>query len=512
MTSPPCVRSGLLALLAALLLGQGLTARAEPPAAPPPAPLPEHLVARIYDAQGGVVAEMTAEGLALALAQAYVKDLAEVTSAALTILRELIEGQLVEQEARRLSLVVSAGDVADEERRLDTRLRLAAGGQSNLAELRRGKGMSAEDFRGWLRVELLKAAVAGHPSWLGKLPDNEKQRMSQISVVVVELHKRAQLVWRVPNGLGSPVVPAPAGASDGALVLVNGVAITWAEFGRALLRRLPEDEIKDVLEREAATQALKSENVHLDDAGMQAELEYRGQLWLAQRSLMGDDRWRTLPFEQYLEGVLKMDRRSLAESRYHRSFYGLVRRLREQVTEAEVLAEFERKQDTHYGPAVVVHGLQVSFVRKTNVFGGGGGREKRDALLIVQEALRESAAGRPFSDVVRNLVGRYRDPRNPSLPDPTVREGRRRLFNVSADKILYDAALLLHDGETSGVVETLSELYVMRRESLEPARPLADVRDVVREALAGGRARARLEEIVQDPRRVQIRWPLRARD
>lgn len=493
------------ALRLALCLSALLGPRPSPARAEPLPELPEPVVARVFDAAGRKVAELTRDGLAYALAQKLEKDLADVGSGPLTILRELIEERLVQQEAKRLGLEVSAKEVADEEQKLDTRLRLAAGGQQNLAQLRQSKGMSAEDFRAWLKLELLKARIAEHPTYLGKLPADEKQRMSQISVVIIELHKKAKLVWAVANGLGAPVTPLP----DQALVTVNGDPVTRAAFGQALMHRLPEDEIKDVLERECATKVLESEGVQLDDAGMAAELELRSRLWLVQRSLMGDDRWRSLPFEQYLEGVLKMKREEIAANRYYRSFYGLVRAQRQSVTDADVAKEYAAKKDTHYGPAVVVHGLQVSFVRKTGLFGQGEGREKRDALTIVQGALRETAAGRPFSDVVKNIASRYHDPRNPSLPDPTVREGRRRLFNVSADKILYDAALLLRDGETSNVVETLSELFVMRRESMEPARGLEEVRDVIREALAGAQARARLERVTQDATRVQIRWPLR---
>ena len=43
-------------------------------------------------------------------------------------------------------------------------------------------------------------------------------------------------------------------------------------------------------------------------------------------------------------------------------------------------------------------------------------------------------------------------------------------------KLLYDKAVLLKDGETSALVETLSEIHILHRAGMEPARRLDEVR------------------------------------
>lgn len=502
-------RAALLLALACVPLLAARALCAEPPApaagGPLPPPLPENVVARVFAPDGSLAAELTWEGLGRVLVSRVLKDLNDPGSGALTILRGEIEELLVRQEAARLGLAVSPAELAAEREALSARVRLSSGGTQTLEELRQGKGMSAERFDGMLRMEILKRKVAEHPQHLGKLPADEKQRMNQISVVIIELHKQAKLAWGVPNAMAKHVPLEPE-----TLVLVNDAPLTRAQYGRALLESLPEDDVREALERECATKVLEAEGKALVGAVMVDELALRERLWPVQRSMMGDDRWRRLEFDQYLTGVLSRKREEIQDDRYLRSFWGLVRSLRSGITDEDVRKDFEAKKESDYGAAVLVDGLQVGFVRKAGVFGSNEGRDKRSALQVVHGALRSIATGRPFSDVAKEVVKQHQDPKT-GLPDPTVREGRRRLFNSEGDKLLYDAAMLLKDGEVSTVVETLGEVYVLRRVELEPARRLEEIRDVVREQLAVQAAQKYLMDATRDVRRVQLRKPLRAR-
>lgn len=497
----------LAAVLAGGSLGVPAAARAEPPAPAAPAPLPPlppNVVARVYGPNGAVAAELDWQGLGRVLVARNLKDLSDPGSSALTIFRMRIEELLVLQEGRRLQLSVSPAEVEAKRAALAAEVRLRSGGTQTLEEERARKGMTAERFQHLLLLELLKERIAEHPEHLGRLPADPQQRMNQISVVTIELHKKAKIDYCVATAYGN-VKPAPDAET---LAVVNGEAFTRAMYGQALIDALPEDEMREALERECATKVLESEGRALLGEAMLDELALRERLWPVQRSLMGDDRWRKLEFDQYLTGVLNRKREEIQSDRYLRSFWGVVRAERDRLTDSQVRQEFDAKKESDYGAAVLVDGLQVGFVKKSGVFGSSEGRDKRTALQIVHGALRSVATGRPFSDVAKEIVSQHKDPRT-GLPDPTVREGRRRLFNSEGDKLLYDAAMLLRDGEVSTVVETLGEVYVLRRVELEPARRFEDIREVVREQLAVQAAQKYILDATRDGRRVQIRKPLR---
>jgi hypothetical protein len=149
--SPLKARRSLLAGLClglALLSAAPLAADDAPPSAPPPPALPPHVVARIYGPAGEVLAELAFEHLRPAIVSHVLADLEELSSAPMTILRGLIEEMLVAQEGRALGLAVSDEEVKAYVGKLDTKLRTASGGQKNIGQLRKDKGMTWEVFRG----------------------------------------------------------------------------------------------------------------------------------------------------------------------------------------------------------------------------------------------------------------------------------------------------------------------------------------------------------------------------
>ncbi len=512
MTQPK--RSLLAGLcLAIVLLPAPPLGAEDAPAATPRAPeLPPQVVARIYGPQGEVLAELTFGNLGPALVNHVLADLEELSSAAMTILRGLIEEMLVTQEASSLGLSVGDEEVKSYVGKLDTELRTASGGQKNIGQLRKDKGMTWEVFRDSIHTLLLKEKVASHAKWLGKLPTNDRQRLSQVSVVVTELHKRAQLVYHVPvspqllqQAKQAAVVPGPAEA----LVSVNGAPLTRAAFGKALLDFLSEDILKDVIDKECATKLLQLESVALDDASMEQELALRERNWAVQRTLMSQTEWHNVGFAEFLKATIKKTPTELKADRYYRSYYGLVRRERAKITEALLLKEWEVKQNTQYGPAILVEALQVGFERKNALLTGGVARDRAQALAVAQSVLTQVARGQSFTEAIKEAVARGANPRT-GMPDPTLRSSERRLYNTQADQILFQEASKLKDGEVSaGPIETLSEVHLLRRKASEPGPTYATVKEILREMLAGQEAQYFMQKQAKDPTRVQVRWPIR---
>lgn len=504
-------RALALGALSAALLGLGSApgVAEDPPRLPAPS-LPDHVVARVLNADGSVAGELTFDTLRRALVGYVTPDLDEFSHPGLTVLRMLVEERLVEQEATRLGLSVSDADAVAYERKLEADVRMRSGGQKTLADMRRDKGMTVTHFRKMLRMQLLKERVAGHPTHLGKLPADEGQRLNQIGVVVTELHKRATIRWHARVNdllLQQAKQNAPAPDPAGALVSVNGSPITPAEYGEALVEQLPEELLKEYVDKECATKLLQVENVALDDAAMESELQLRERNWLVQRSMLSQTEWHSVSYEEFLKASLKKTRAEIRADRYYRSFYGLVARERLGVTDADVRADYDKKKDSHYGTAILVDAIQIGFERK-NALMGGGGREKHAALQLAGEVQTQVNRGQPFESVIRDVAKRHVDPRT-KMPDRTIRAGERRLYNTSADRILYDAAFKLHDGEMSMMVETLAEIHLLKRKGSVPGPTLDTVRDVIRDHIAGQRAQERMLKQAKDPNRVQVRWPIR---
>jgi len=407
---------------------------------------------------------------------------------------------------------VSEDEVRTYVGKLDTQLRTASGGQQNIAAVRKAKGMTWERFRDSIHYLLAKEKVAGHAAWLGKLPENDRQRLSQVSVVVTELHKRAKLLWHVPVApqlLQQAQQNEPVAGPPDALVTVNGTPITRPELGKALLERLPEDTLKDVVDKECATKLLKLESVALDDAAMDEELAVRERNWAVQRTLMSQTEWHNVGFEEFLKATLKKTRAELRADRYYRSYYGLVRRERAKVTESDLLKEWEVKKNTQYGPAILVEQLQVGFERKNALLTGGVGRDRAQALAVAQGVLTQVARGLSFTEAIKEAVARGANPRT-GMPDPTLRSSERRLYNTQADQILFQEANKLRDGEVSAApIETLSEVHLLRRKGSEPGPTFGTVKEILREMLAGQEAQYFMQKQAKDPTRVQVRWPIR---
>ena len=88
----------------------------------------------------------------------------------------------------------------------------------------------------------------------------------------------------------------------------------------------------------------------------------------------------------------------------------------------------------------------------------------------------------------------------------TVR--RLRLYQTDRSRLLLDRALALADGELAPPFETLSEVHVLQREALYDAPAFEEIEPLVRERVARERVRQWLDDAMEDPEVVRLRWPL----
>jgi hypothetical protein len=79
---------------------------------------------------------------------------------------------------------------------------------------------------------------------------------------------------------------------------------------------------------------------------------------------------------------------------------------------------------------------------------------------------------------------------------------------LSKDSVLYEHAARLRDGDVTSPFETLTEVHVIQRIGLRPARTLDEVRSYIIDQIARREAREWINERVKDETYVQLRWPL----
>jgi hypothetical protein len=282
---------------------------------------------------------------------------------------------------------------------------------------------------------------------------------------------------------------------------VNGAPITEAEYGAALLDRLPSERVREILDLECKTALMVVEGVALTDAEMEEELAASRKIWESVREMSSQEAYRSLSFEEFLKAQVNMDVDEVRRDRYHRGLFGLIRRFRAAVSEEEVRKEYDAKATSLYGESILVTDVQITFLQKNALVNPGGRRDHAEALKLGYEVLRKQGAGVPFDQIAREINDRR---------DRSFTAVRRRLRDTNDDRLLWDRAKDLKDGDVSSVFETLSEVHVLRRESKAPAPTFEKVRDTVREGLARNRAQAWIAAYLRDPARVQVRWPLRA--
>ncbi len=208
-------------LLAALLVASGRLAADEPP-------LPSD------------VAAAHAEGkwtIRLRDLYAYLVRFNSQAPAAKPVLPDLIQRAFVQDEARRLGLLVTEKEVTDWLDVLDREVREKTGGATDLAAHMKEQGMSMPELRRRARVAILRERVArAHICRKDPTrPKDKKLAEDSVTLVIDELLARARAE--------TDRAKLPAGV----VARIGGVEIVEYDYGRELSYALPSTEVARAL-------------------------------------------------------------------------------------------------------------------------------------------------------------------------------------------------------------------------------------------------------------------------
>jgi hypothetical protein len=401
---------------------------------------------------------------------------------------------------------VTEADMQEQWKEWDDRVRRNSNYERTLADTIREQGTSEAEFRVQMRHLLRKERVAEHPRNLGKtLPEDEHKRLQQVGIVITSLRKGTTVEYGVvlQEHLATDPPGRPAALGPGEVARVNGRPVTAKHFGEQLVLRLPSDDLREILEQECKSMLMATEGVHLTDAQLQEEIDHLRALWPLDREFQQQVAWRTVSFPDRFQAEFKMTEEEVKESPFYRGLFGLVRRMRAQVTPERVAKDYEDGRHGRYGSHLVVTDVQIQFAQEQGPFQAARLRSRAAALQAAKEVVQSLARGASFEKVVGEVNARQ---------DRTFTAAQVRLYDRDQDRILYDHASRMRDGDVSSPVETLSEVHILRREESRPARTLEEVRPLILEHLARGDARDWLEKRVNDPVVVQMRWPIAQRE
>lgn len=462
-------------------------------------PLPPGVVAIVKagpsDTQG---VHLTFDGFCLSAGQQSLADLKRQRSGPRAVLEQLIEELMVRQEAKRLGIVVTDEDVDKRWRDWDNQLRVKSNGAVTLEDELEKQGTTDAEFRAQVAHMLRKERIAADMHWLGKqMPANDSARLRQISIVIATLRDKTPVQYGVLLVENVQQHTKPAKLAPGVVATVRGVPITMAEYGRALVIRLPASKVREYLDRECKTALMTLKGIGLDDAQLQQEIQHLEKLWPLERELQRDEVWRTVSFKDRFETQFSMTMADVKQSRYARGLLGLVRKMREEVTNADVEKEYQKQRKGRYGPYLVVQDISIGFAQKEGF--STGGRTLVQARHIANGFARRLAEGISFDKLSAEVNARR---------DRTMQAARIHLVKTDEDLVLYEQAARMRDGDVSTPFETLAEVHVMKRIGARPARTLAEVAPHAREMLARRRAKQWIEDKLRDPDWVRLRWPL----
>lgn len=453
----------------------------------------------------GVVAEvrgrkLTFDGFCIAATQQATREIKRSRSGPRAVLEQLIEELMVVQECRKLGIQVTKEDVDDLWREWDRKLRTTSGASRTLRDEIKDRGTTEREFVEQMWHIIRKERIAGHPKYLGKLlPADEQSRLNQIGIVIATVRKGTKVQYGIQTIDHVQQKQKPDDLGPGVVAAVNGEPITSKQLGRALVIRLPGQKVREYLDKECKTALLSIKGVNPTDEELDAEVKHLRELWPLERELQRDEVWRTISFKDRFETQFNMTMEDVRKSRYSRGLLGLVRNMRPTVTDAEIKAEYEKQQDGRYGQHILVYDIEIQFAQKKGLMANQGLPSYRDARKIANKLSARLASGESFDKVANEVNMRRR---------AWIQAKRIRIYNADRDLTLRQQASRMRDGDVSSPFDSLSEVHVMKRVGLRPARTLAEVRPHIVETLARRKAREWIEEKLKDGAWVRLRWPL----
>lgn len=452
--------------------------------------LPPGVVARVMGQ------DLTYDAFARLLVQHVQQDLLRARHGPRAVLDQMLEERLVFDLCKARGLEVTTDDVLAKEGDLARDIRVQSGGSKTLADLIRDEGTTLEQFRVLLAHELRRERLANQRLG-GTLPDDPHLRLNQVKLVIAKLMQEAKIE------VALPVVdrPVPDVLEPGVVARIEGATISHLDFGRRLAERLPGEDVRGFLDKECKIGLMVAQGVALDDAGLADEIERMRKLWPLERTLQREAEWLDVRFEDRFQTLFQMDVADVAQSRFYRGLFGLIRKMRADVTEADLREEFEKGRKGRYGPHILATDIKIGFSQDNNPFGGRNSRTLREALAIAWKHLGELNGGKSFEKLASDVRANKQDPTHTVL--------RVRLYDVGPDLRLYEEAVQVAVGDyTRRPVETLADVHIMRNEGPQPGRSFEEVREFLRDIRSRQKAREWLETHTADPQYVIMRWPL----
>jgi hypothetical protein len=464
-------------------------------------PLPENAVARVAGRN------LTYDGFYQAAAQQKLPHLRDGRSGAMTIYRLMIEAEVVAQVCQRLGIVVTEQDITDLYEEHDKAVRDKSRGTQTLADLMRRNKKPMSEMRRDLAQQIRKRRIAAHPEYLGKALSTEQNRqVGEIETVMRDILNAAKIVYYTPTAMQpNPTAKPP---SPRALVFVQadpkarvpGRVLDMEEYGKALVLGLPSDEVRAMLDQECKTGLMGSQGLNLTDAEFDREMAVQRDIWRIQGQMASQEAIGSVSFEDFMVARYRMTLDDMRRKRYWRGFFALLRAERQKISEDAIKKHWEERRESLYGPRILVTDISIQFRSDRDTFGTQSKkRSQRQALKLAHSIPRQLSTGVPFSEVVRQIN---------AAKDPGFTANRRRLRPIDEDRLLWNRAFVMKDGDLSTPIETLDEIHVVRREKQIPAPTYGAVRPVVLEAMARDGAREWLKERLLDKSMVRYRWPL----
>jgi hypothetical protein len=428
--------------------------------------------------------DVTREEFRRYLVQISIADLDDPRSPAGSVFDFYRQEVVVEQEASRLGIVVSAADYDARYAQLDAEVRRVSGGKDTLESVRRRQQTSAEEFRANLSTQIRKERIAGHPSYLGdRLPKDERDRQAQVEVVFGEVLKRARI--------------ERTGLPPGVVARINGRPITDVDLGFVLEQRLGDADVAKALERLCLRHLLDQEGLGLSEADVARVLEADRPLWERQKEDATQPEIRSLSFDSFLQWRYGVPVAEMRVSPYWRGLLALKERVRRGVTDDEVAAAWVRGAKTEWGPVILVTDIAVSFqIPKAVTEPSVRRRTQEEARRLANEVVRRLSQGEDGNAIVKEIQRKK---------EKGFVAEQSRLVDFENDIPLFAAVKDLPDGAWTGVVELLSEYHVMRRDGMRPAQPLEVLRPVIREKIVGRKTNEWILEHVRDEVQVAPR-------
>lgn len=455
------------------------------------------------------------DGFCLAAYQQLAPELRLPGSAPTTVLRRLIEHRVTELEAQRLGVTVTQADIDQSWKEQSDRIRRSTNGMKDLDTLLRENDRDPQNARRQLGRILLRTRVAGHDAHLGKLPKDERRLIAQVSIVIGELVKKSVVRYGIEvapallNG-GRPMrLPNPSWICT---IQIPGTAATQAqpitqqELGREFVLQLSTGTVRGILDRECKTALMISPRWQLTDRQFDLEVAHQRKIWAVERTLASQEALKELTYDQYVEHKYKKRIVDMRQDRYYRSFFGMLSKLREEITDQEVVKEYEKRRESVWGEYILVWDVQIEFAQDARgSFADRTQRPKMEAVRLAKEIGRLQASGLPWDQIVQRVNGRQ---------DPTFKAVRRRLRSAeeksmsAQDHVLFKTADAMRDGQVSRAIETLTALHILRREQKMPPPSFDKVRILIKEVLARRKATLWLQERLENDKIVQVQWPI----